>query len=308
LYANGRYQLERRDPEGIDRAKQFFRDAVERDPRFASAIVGLSEACALSGVFSMVPPVPAFEEARSAAKRALALQPNLPSALAAMGHVLTQRDRKWSDGRQLYERSLRMAPNAAWSHAWLALNLVQSDAPTAAIEHMTRARQLEPAVVPFMSLRGWILYHSRDFAGARRQLQDILDAAPGAVLPRHFLARLLLAENDAPGAMRLLEGRNESAPGSYSNLGRAYAMVGNVDGARAEIARVEAEGRKGFGVGYDLALLHLALGDREAAFSALERGIDDCSQMLGYINVDPALDPIRDEPRVRAVARRIGLA
>jgi TolB-like protein/Flp pilus assembly protein TadD len=308
LYANGRYQLERRDRYGVARAKAFFRDAIARDRGFALAITGLSEACALSGVFGMVPPIPAFEEARTAARRALELQPNLPSALTAMGHVFTQRDRNWSGGRDLYERALRLAPATAWSHAWLALNLVQSGSAAAAIEQIARARQIEPAVAPFMALSGLILYHARDFAAARRQLQDILEAAPDAVLPRHFLARVLLAENDAPGAIRLLEGRNDQAPGSYSTLGRAYAMVGNRDGARAEIARVEVEGRNGFGVGYDLALLHLALGDHERAFAGLERGIDDCSQMLGYINVDPALDPIRNEPRVRAVARRIGLA
>jgi predicted Zn-dependent protease len=158
-----------------------------------------------------------------------------------------------------------------------------------------------------MALSGFIGYHSRELESARRQLSAIVDSAPGSVLPRQFLARLLLAQGDAPGAVRLLEGRNDPAPGSYSTLGRAYAMSGNAQAARAEIARVEEEGRKGFGVGYDLALLHLALNEKEQAFAALERGIDDCSQMLGYINVDPALDPIRDEPQVRAIARRIGL-
>jgi DNA-binding winged helix-turn-helix (wHTH) protein/TolB-like protein/Flp pilus assembly protein TadD len=308
LYANGRYQLERRDPDGVDRAKRFFRDAIARDPRFALAITGLSEACALSGTFAMVPPAQAFEEARVAAQQALAIQPNLPAALTALGHVLTQRDRNWRGARDLYEQALRLAPNAAWSHAWLALNLVQSGSNAAAIDHISRAQRLEPAVVPFMALSGFIRYHARELEAARRQLSAIVDSAPGAVLPRQFLARVLLAQGDAPGAVRLLEGRNDPAPGSYSTLGRAYAMTGNTAAARAELARVEAEGRKGFGVGYDLALLHLALGEKEQAFAALERGIDDCSQMQGYINVDPALDSIRDAPRVRAVARRIGLA
>jgi tetratricopeptide (TPR) repeat protein len=308
LYANGRYQLERRDPAGIERARRFFRDAIERDPRFALAITGLSEACALSGTFAMVPPSQAFEEARAAAQQALAIQPNLPAALTALGHVLTQRDRNWRGGRDLYEQSLRIAPNAAWSHAWLALNLVQSGSVAAAIEHISRAQRLEPAAGPFMALSGFIRYHAHELEAARRQLSTIVESAPAAVLPRHFLARVLLAEGDAPAVVRLLEGRNEPAPGSYSTLGRAYAMTGNVAGARAEIARVEAEGRKGFGVGYDLALLHLALDEKEHSLAALERGVDDCSQMLGYINVDPALDPIRDEPRVRAVAKRIGLA
>ena len=72
-------------------------------------------------------------------------------------------------------------------------------------------------------------------------------------------------------------------------------------------ARIEAAGARGFGVAFDLALLHIALGDRERALDALERAPADRSQMVGYINVEPALDPIRDEPRLRAVARAVGL-
>jgi predicted negative regulator of RcsB-dependent stress response len=158
-----------------------------------------------------------------------------------------------------------------------------------------------------MALSGLIHYHARELDAARRQLSTLVESIPAAVLPRHFLVRVLLVQGDANAVVRLLEGRNDSAPGSYSSLGRAYAMTGNEAGARAEIRRVEAEGRRGFGVGFDLALLHLALGEKDQALAALESGVDDCSQMQGYINVDPALDPIRDEPRVRAVAKRIGL-
>ena len=159
-----------------------------------------------------------------------------------------------------------------------------------------------------MQLGGWIRYHAREFDAARQRLSGIVKSAPDAVLARQFLARVLLAQDDAAGALRLLEGWNKLAPGSYSTLGRAYAKAGNVDAARAEIARVEAEGSKGFGVGFDLALLYLALGEREKALHALERAPEDRSQMVGYINVEPALDPIRDEPRLRAVARAVGLA
>jgi TolB-like protein len=307
LYANGRYQLERRDPDGIDRSKKFFREAIERDPRFALAVTGLSEACAMSGTFGIVPPTQAFEEARIAAQQALAIEPNLPVALTALGHVLTQGDRNWKGGRELYEQALRLAPNAAWTHAFLALNHTQSGSARTALDHIGRAQRLEPASVPFMALEGFIQYHARQFDAAGRQLSRIVVAEPGAVLARQFLARVLLAQGDAPGAVRLLEGRNEPAPGSYSTLGRAYAMTGNVAAARAEVARVEDEGRKEFGVGFDLALLHLALGDKARAIAALEQAVKDGSQMLGYLNVDIALDTIRAEPRVRAVARSIGL-
>ena len=308
LYANGRYQLERRDANAMLRAKEFFQAAIDRDPQFALAITGLSEACALSGTFALVPPGEAFEQARTAAQRALAIDPQLPPALVALGHVKTQLDHDWSAGRRLYQQALSLAPNAAWTYAFLALNTTQSGLLNNAIEQIGRAQALEPAAVAFMALGGYIRYHARQFDAARRQLSRILETAPGAVLPRQFLARVLLAQGDAKSVIQLLEGHNDAAPGSYSNLGRAYALTGNLDGAHEEIARVESEGAKGFGVGFDLALLHLALDDRQQALAALERGVDDHSQMIGYIDVDPALDPIREEPRVRAIAKKIGLA
>ena len=60
-------------------------------------------------------------------------------------------------------------------------------------------------------------------------------------------------------------------------------------------------------MGFELGLIYLDLGDRERALAALERGLDDHSQMQGYLNVEPALDPLRDDPRFRAVSRRLAL-
>jgi DNA-binding winged helix-turn-helix (wHTH) protein/TolB-like protein/tetratricopeptide (TPR) repeat protein len=308
LYANGRYQIERRNPNGVLRAREFFQEAIARDPQFALAITGLSEAWALSSTFALVPPREGFEQARTAAQRALVIDPKLPTALVALGHVKTQLDHDWAAGRRLYREALSMAPNAAWAYAYLALNTIQSGTAANAIDYITRAQAIEPSAVGFMALSGFMRYHRREFDAARRLLSAVLESAPGVVLARQFLARVLLAQGDAEAVIRLLEGRNDPAPGSYSNLGRAYALAGNLDGARRELAYAISEGEKGFGVKFDLALLHLALGERDRALSALERAVDDGSQMIGYINVDPALDPIRSEPRVRAVARRIGLA
>jgi len=308
LYANGRYQLERRDPKGILRAKEFFQAAIARDSQFAEAITGLSESWALSGAFMLVPPAEAFEQARRAAQRALEINPQLPAAMVALSHVKTQLDHDWEGGRRLCQQALALDPRAAWTYAFLALNVVQSGRVENAIEDIGRAQSLEPAAVGFMAIGGWIRCMARQFDLAQRQLRGVLETAPGAVLPRQFLARVLLQQGDAQTVIGMLEEHNEVAPSSLANLGRAYAMTGRVEAARAEIARIEALGARGFGVGFDLALIHLALGERDAALASMERAVDDHSQTIGYINVDPALDPIRDEPRVRAIAKKIGLA
>ena len=307
LYANGRYQLQRRDPAGLLRARTYFEAAAARDPGFALAITGLSEAWALAGTFCIVPTGPAMEEARKAARRALDIEPQLPEALVALGHVMTQHDRDFAAARSLYLQALALAPDAAWTHAFLALNAAQSLSISKAIDYIERAQAIEPAAIPFMALNGFFRYFARQFDLAGRQLQGVLETAPDAVMPRQFLARVLLAQGRATEVVQLLEGHNVSSPGSYSSLARAYALTGDVEAARAEIARVEALGAAGFGVGFDLALVHLALGEHAAALTALERGVDDRSQMMGYLNVEPALDPLRHEPRFRAIAQRIGL-
>jgi tetratricopeptide (TPR) repeat protein len=308
LYANGRYQLQLRDPRGFLSAKEYFLAAERLDPRFALATTGLSEAWALAAVFGMVPPVAAFAEARGAAQRALAIDPQLPQAFVALGHVKTQFDHDFEGGRSLYRQELALAPDAAGTYANLALNTAQSATISSALDYINRAQALEPAAMPFMAIGGFIEYFARRYDSARRRLNGVLESAPDAVLPRQFLARVLLALGQGRAVLGLLDGRNETAPGSFSNLGRAYAQVGEVDAARAEIARAEDLGAQGFGVGFDLALMHLSLGENHQALAALERAVDDHSQMIGYLNVEPALDPIRADGRFRAVAKRIGLA
>jgi hypothetical protein len=85
------------------------------------------------------------------------------------------------------------------------------------------------------------------------------------------------------------------------------ALDGQLDAARREKARVIKFGEQGFGVGYDLAQIHCALGEHEDALRALEHGVIDGSQTIGLLNVEPALDPIRNMPRFRAVSRQLGL-
>ena len=132
--------------------------------------------------------------------------------------------------------------------------------------------------------------------------------APNSPLLRHHLARLHVLRGEPREAIGLLEGNDARAPGSFSNLGRAYALAGRASEARTEIARLQTLGAEGFGVGFDAALIHAALGEREPALAALESGLDDFSQMMLYLNVEPGFDTLRDEPRFKAVVERLGLS
>jgi tetratricopeptide (TPR) repeat protein len=305
LYASGRYHVARRSEASVRRAIEYFSAAERVDPRFALASAGLSEAWAMMAVFGIEPPIPALEQARDAARRALDHEPDLPEGLIAMGQVVTQFDRALEDGREYYRRALQLRPDLSLAHAYMALSLTMGGRTSEALSAISRSQQLEPASPVFRSIGGFVSYFARDYAEAEQRLASVMRSVPEAPLPRQFLARVLVAQGRGAEVVALLDGRNEPAPGSYSTLGRALAQTGRRAEALEEVRKLEQLGERGFGVGFDLALLRLALGDLRGALDGLERAVTDHSQMGAYVMVEPALDPLRGDPRFDDLARRM---
>jgi DNA-binding winged helix-turn-helix (wHTH) protein/TolB-like protein/Tfp pilus assembly protein PilF len=307
-YANGRYLVARRDAASLRRAIELFNVALQRDPSFALASAGLSDAHTLTSVLNIEPQVSAYAEARKAALRALKLDPRLPEAHVALGHVLTNFDRDLGGARKHYLQALKLQPEMAQAMGQMALNLVQAGDLAGATDYIRKARAIEPAAFPYMALSGWIRYFTRAFDDAEKELSQLVSLVPDAPIARQFLAHVLLAKGQGAKVLTLLEGRNDPAPTSLTNVGRAYAQMKDVAAARREIDRLEAMGSKGYGVGFDVGLIHLALGDRSRAIEGLERGMTDHSNLQCYLNVEPALDPLRGDARFAEMARKLRLA
>jgi len=308
LYLNGRYHWERRDEASLRKALDYFGQAGRRDPRFALPLVGVADTWALLGIFGVVPSTTAFATSRDAANRALTLEPDLPEALAALGHVEMIHDHDWDAAGRHFERAASLKPGFSQAHAWLAMHHTMHGRHEASQRAVRTAQALEPKSLGLQAIGGFLLYFSGRYDEARDVLVAVVDSEPRAPLPRHFLARVHLARGDGRAALAAIDGVAQPAPGSWSNAGRARALLGDRPAVQAEIGRALALGAQGFGVGLDLALMHLALGDRGAALGALERAVEDGSTALGYLNVEPGLAALHDEPRFRAVAARIGLS
>ena len=307
LYLQGRYHYSRRTEESFGQALKLYEAAARRDPSFALPQVGIADVLIVQGVFGMRPPLTVFPRGLAAVERAIELDDDLAEAYTSLGHVRLQFERNWREGERLYRQSLAKRPNQGLGRLLLAACLMMQGRKEESLAEGQRAQSVEPADVTFAANYGMLLTLSRKFDAAHELLTSLYATTPNFPLLRHHLARLQILRGEPEEAIRLLEGFVARAPGSFSNLGRAYAFAGRPDDARAEIGRLLTLGKEGFGVGYDVALIHAALGGREAALTSLESGLTDYSQMILYLNVDPGFDGIRDEPRFRAVSRQLGL-
>lgn len=307
LFLNGRYQFRLRTDEGLRKSLEFYEAAVKRDPRFALPRAGIADVLTLQGVFGLHPPESVFPRADFEAQLAVELDPELAEAHLSLGHIKVQFHRMWRDGERLFRHSLSLRPDQARGRLLLANCLIIQGRNEEALGEGRRSHAIEPADLSFAANLGMLLMFSHRLDEAYEHLAGVFGTEPEAPMPRHHLARLHILRGEPLEAIGLLEGYEGPAPGSFSNLGRAYALAGRTSDARAEIARIDALGAQGFGVGFDAALIHAALGEKEAALAALDRGLGDFSQMMLYLGVEPGFDALRDEPRFRAVVERLGL-
>jgi tetratricopeptide (TPR) repeat protein len=164
-----------------------------------------------------------------------------------------------------------------------------------ALDAIRRARELEPTKPLFNHNYGTLLFHSRRYDEAIAHAQSLLASQPRFDQARSVLIRSLVARGEASAALEQLALRHTDRF-SMSDAGLAYAHAGRRNEARGEIARLEELGRQGYGLGYDIAVIHAALGDTKAGCAALERASADHSLALPWMRLDPRMDSLRSQP------------
>jgi tetratricopeptide (TPR) repeat protein len=177
--------------------------------------------------------------------------------------------------------------------------------PDEALAAMRRARELEPLTLLYNANYGLVLYYSRRFDEAIAHAQSLLAAQPSLDQARSVLLRSLVFKDEAAESEKQLALRVRELP-NLSDSAFVYIHAGKRDHAAAEIEKIEKMGRDGFGVGYELAVIHAALGDMERACAALDRATRDLSPFLGWMRLDPRMDPLREQACFKKIAANIG--
>ena len=305
LYVSGWFQRSRSDADGFKHSIDFFNQAIARDPNYPLPYVGLADSYAMLAVFGIVAPNDAFRPALAAANKALELDSELGEAHASLAHIKIQFEHDYETARREYQRALSIAPRYAVAHMWYGLFLAWSGDFDQALVSLRHAQQLEPLQLGTSANIGMILYFSRRYDAAIEHLHRVLEMAPAMDHARSWLGRAYLRKGDYERAIREFQMRKSLSVQSYSDLAAAYALAGRRPEALAELERLMRLSRERYVSAYDIAAIHVSLGNPSDAFAWLDKAIEERAMPLVVLRFDPAFDRIRDDPRMTKVMARL---
>jgi Flp pilus assembly protein TadD len=309
-YLRARYYWNKRTPGDLNRAIAPFKAAIEIDPTYALAYTGLADSYSSLSVYGEVSPREAMPRAKAAAQRALEIDGTLAEAQATLANVEWAYDWDSAAAEAGFRKALASNPNYASAHQWFAVYLSNHGRHEEAIAEILRARELDPLSPIIEANTGMDYYYGRRFDQAINELQSTAEREPNFWVLYSMLGQTHLAMGrNAEATAEFVRARSLS-PESVRNismLGRAYAVAGRRAEAQRLVEKLLSLSRKRYVPPVYMAIIYIGLGEKDKAFTWLEKAYADRSDWMTLLNTDPLFDPLRSDPRFQDLLRRVGL-
>jgi len=309
-YLKGQFKLNSSNSRTeLERSVGYFEEAIQRDPTFAASYVGMAAAYSeLGTVYIGAPPAETRPKVMAAARKALALDPDIAEAHVLLANTL-QEEWNWTEAEAEYNRALDLNPNSADAHMMLALWLLCQGRTDEAVAWARRGRELDPLAVSG-EIIGWILFQSHRYDEAIHELRSLVAVRQDDVSALSDLGFVLIANNQSDDAIPVLKKAisvSDGSPAATGVLIRAYARAGRRSDALRLLAELQRRRKKGYVPAGAFVNAYLGLGENDQAFTWLEEAYKEQSNILQFVKVHPFFDPIRGDPRFTDLVRRVGL-
>ena len=311
-YIRGRYFLGSWNPDGLIKAKQFFEKALARDPHFALAHDGLAEAYGWLAFNGFMPPKDGFAAGVFSALRAIEIDPALAQSHALLGMFRTELDYNWPEVQREMALALELDPSSPIVHfRYAASGLLPHGRMEEAITEVECALESDPLS---LFMRAWLaeyLIFARDYERATEQCEMIMKLDPTYFFSQFALGQILCEQGffaEAISALSKAAQLSGNAPLVLGFLGMTLARSGDKAGARNLLTGLHQAAAQRYIPPTSFAWIHLGLGEIEEVFTWMDRAIDERDSIIVPIKTYPFLDPLRTDPRFKALLRKMKLA
>lgn len=309
FYARGQYHFSERSAAELQKAIGFFQEATSKDPSYARAYAAIADCYALLPGYSGRPQPEFAAPARSAALRALQIDPNLPEAHTALALIVQNYDWDWPTAEKEFRHAIELNPNYATAHHyWYAEHLMWRGRFDEALAEIEKARQLDPLSLIIAADTGAVFYFSRQYDRAIQKWRSVLDVDPNFTRAHLIMAAYAQKGMFADAVADMAKLPQFPPAWRWSHLAYINGRARNTAQARYCLSRLLTLSRREQADPITLVLAYTGIGDRQNALSSLEKAFAEHSNQLTGLKVDPIFDPLRGDPRFEKVVREVGLA
>ena len=308
-YLKGRYFWNKRTESDLEKSLEYFNRALEHDPAYPAAFAGLADLYILLGILGLRRPHDVYPQARSAARKALDLDPGLAEAHKSLAAVRNHYDWDWRGAEQEFQRALELDCNSSVAHQWYAAVLLLLKRHDDAIAEVKRARDIDPLSPSLTAFMGLIYMKTRAYDQALDACRAAMELDPYHPFGHWVLARTLDARKDLRQALEISRTAAKLAGGDLlytAHLGYALARAGENDDARGVANKLQQYSQSRYVCSYDIAMIYVGLGEKDAAFEWFERALEERTVRLCELN-DPAFDGLRPDRRFQALIQKVGI-
>jgi eukaryotic-like serine/threonine-protein kinase len=310
LYLKGKFYTNKLSKEGFATGIDYFNQAIAIDPNYALAYSGLAYNY-INQIDWFLSPSEAGPKAKEMAEKALAIDESDAMAHLSLAIETHWYEWNWAAAEREYKRAIELSPDNFEPHVYYGWFLAAMGRKDEAIAEAKRGQQADPLSSLASFNMGAVFVFTREWDPAIAALRSANELDSTYWFGASFLGRAYEHEGKMAEAMAefqratALEKDNSEA---WSGLGYAYAVSGKKAEAQKVLEHLKEMSAQTWVAPYNVAIIHVGLGEKDQAFDWLERAYKDRSYYLAeYLPTDERLDGLRSDPRLVDLRRRVGL-
>ena len=310
LYLKGRYHLNRLTDDGFTKGREYFQQAIDKDPQYALAYAGLADAYNRLSGFNALSPTAGFPKARAAAARALELDESLAEAHTILGSVHLFYDWDWTRAEREFKRAVDINQSYADAHQMYSYYLCAMGRFDEALSEMRRAQELDPLSLEKIAGIGEVAYYRRDYEQAIEQYRKALEMDPNSGFSHWALGRAYVEKsmyNEAIASFQKAIALSGDSPDEPASLAYAYARSGQIRDAQRVMGELQKRASQSYVSPSVVAIMYAGLDNHDQAFASLDKAFDERDSLLVFLKVEPTFDRLRSDARFTRLLQRIGL-
>jgi serine/threonine-protein kinase len=310
LYLQGLFYSNKWTEGDFRRAADYFTQAVQKDPHYALSYAGLADTYSLLGDAGYLPPSEAWPKAKAAAMQALAIDDSLAEAHTSLGLVKEHFEWDWAGAEKEFKRGIELNANSAAAHHWYGDYLANMGRFEEGMRETKRAQQLDPLSLVINTNLGWQYYVVGQNDQAIEQLRKVLDIDPKFALARRILEEVYTQMGKHKEAVEEREKivSLSGSPELAASIEEDFAKSGYRGVLQSWLNGLTEISKHGYVSSYSIAQAYIRMGEKEKAFSWLERAYEEHDSGLVSLGVEPMFASVRSDPRFLDLLRRARLA